>query len=63
MYILKLKFFVLSFMFFKDILNRTSLIFTLTLFLADSLQKSKLDFIMFNVFHMSLQNAQTINCR
>ena len=49
---------VLHAYFFKTILNKASLIFAFAIFLADSLHSSKIDFIMFNVSHKSLQNIQ-----
>ena len=65
-YALKLKFYLKNYSiayFFKTILKKASLIFAFTVFLADSLHSSKIDFIMFNVSHKSLQNIQRINCR
>ena len=62
----KLKFYLKSHStayFFKIILNKVLLIFAFTVFLADSLHSSKIDFIIFNVSHKSVQNIQQINCR
>ena len=61
-YILKWRFRYAAY-FIKTILNKASLIFAFTVFLTDSLHSSKIDFIMFNVSHKSLQNMQPKNCR
>ena len=63
MHILKLKFYLKSHSpayFFKTILNKASLIFIFTVFLANSLHSSKIHFIMSNASHKSLQNMQQI---
>ena len=57
-----LKILLCSLLFFKDILDKALLIFTFTIFLANSLQTPKIDFIMY-VSCKLLPNAQRINRR